>query len=130
MITLLLLDRAAYMYGVVLHAHPVRGESHNQRNTTREVATVRLFLKDLRFEHEAPNLFIAPGLFIAYFLPRAPSNLVTPLGPRVLLQSRHKFANGLRSLLIEATNSHTSCSTNLLYCTSNLYLSNISASRL
>ena len=25
--------------GVVLHAHPVRGESHNQRNTTGEVAT-------------------------------------------------------------------------------------------
>jgi len=29
-----------YIYnGVVLHAHPVRGESHNQRNTTGEVAT-------------------------------------------------------------------------------------------
>jgi len=28
------------MYGVVLHAHPFRGESHNQRNTTGEVATV------------------------------------------------------------------------------------------
>ena len=28
------------MYGVVLHAHPVRGESHNQRNTTGEVATL------------------------------------------------------------------------------------------
>ena len=27
------------MYGVVLHAHPVRGESYNQRNTTGEVAT-------------------------------------------------------------------------------------------
>ena len=27
------------MYGAVLHAHPVRGESHNQRNTTGEVAT-------------------------------------------------------------------------------------------
>jgi len=27
------------MYGVVLHAQPVRGESHNQRNTTGEVAT-------------------------------------------------------------------------------------------
>jgi len=27
-------------YGVILHAHPVRGESHNQRNTTGEVATV------------------------------------------------------------------------------------------
>jgi len=40
MITLLLLVRATYMYGVVLHAHPVHGESHNQRNTTREVATV------------------------------------------------------------------------------------------
>jgi len=40
MITLLLLVRATYMYGVVLHAHPVRGESHNQRNTTGEVATL------------------------------------------------------------------------------------------
>ena len=39
MITLLLLVRASYMYGVVLHAHPVRGESHIQRNTTGEVAT-------------------------------------------------------------------------------------------
>jgi len=27
------------MYGVVLHTHPVRGESHNQCNTTGEVAT-------------------------------------------------------------------------------------------
>jgi len=27
-------------YGVILHAHPVRGESQNQRNTTREVATL------------------------------------------------------------------------------------------
>jgi len=39
MITLLLLVRATYMNGVVLHAHPVRGESHNQPNTTGEVAT-------------------------------------------------------------------------------------------
>ena len=39
MITLLLLVRATYMYGVVLHAYPVRGKSHNQRNTTGEVAT-------------------------------------------------------------------------------------------
>ena len=38
-ITLLLLVRATCIYGVVLHAHPVRGESHNQRNTTGEVAT-------------------------------------------------------------------------------------------
>jgi len=29
-----------YIYnGVILHAHSVRGESHNQRNTTAEVAT-------------------------------------------------------------------------------------------
>jgi len=39
MITLLLLVRSTYMYGVVLHAHPIRGESHNQHNTTGEVAT-------------------------------------------------------------------------------------------
>jgi len=30
------------MYGVVLHAHLVRGESHNQRNATGEVATLPL----------------------------------------------------------------------------------------
>jgi len=30
-----------YIYnGVFFHAHPVRGESHNQRNTTGEVATI------------------------------------------------------------------------------------------
>jgi len=40
MITLLLLVRPTYMHGVALHAHPVRGESHNQHNTTGEVATV------------------------------------------------------------------------------------------
>jgi len=32
-----------YVYnGVILHAHPVRGESHNQRNATGEVATLVL----------------------------------------------------------------------------------------
>ena len=35
---LLLLARATHN-GVILHAHPVCGESHNQRNTTGEVAT-------------------------------------------------------------------------------------------
>ena len=39
MITLLLLVHTTYMNVVVLHAHPVRGESHIQRNTTGEVAT-------------------------------------------------------------------------------------------
>jgi len=30
-----------YIYnGVILHAHPVRGESHNQRHTTGEIATL------------------------------------------------------------------------------------------
>jgi len=40
MITLLLLVRATCMYGVFLHAHSVRGESHIQRNASGEVATV------------------------------------------------------------------------------------------
>ena len=39
MITLLLLVRATYMYGVVLQAHPVRGESHISCKTTGEAAT-------------------------------------------------------------------------------------------
>jgi len=28
-----------YIYSIILHAHPVCGESHNQCNTTGEVAT-------------------------------------------------------------------------------------------
>jgi len=44
MITLLFLVRATYIYGVVLRAHPVPGESHNQRNITGEVATHAHFL--------------------------------------------------------------------------------------
>ena len=41
-----------YTYdGVILHAHPVRGESHNQRNTTGEVAT-------------APKLFVISSHFV------------------------------------------------------------------
>jgi len=32
---------APHICGVVLHAHPVRGESHNQRSTTGEVATLQ-----------------------------------------------------------------------------------------
>jgi len=39
------------MYGVVLHAHPVRGKSHNQRNTTGEVATVRSCITLLWLHH-------------------------------------------------------------------------------
>ena len=38
-----------YTYnGVILHAHPVRGESHNQRNTTGEVATIPKVVFDKR----------------------------------------------------------------------------------
>jgi len=40
MITLLLLVRATYI-SVILHAHPVRGESLIQRNAKREVATAQ-----------------------------------------------------------------------------------------
>jgi len=44
-ITLLLLVRATYCACIfVLRAHPVRGESYNQRNTTGEVATLAFSL--------------------------------------------------------------------------------------
>jgi len=40
----LIIACSRYTYdGVILHAHPVCGESHNQRNATGEVATVRIF---------------------------------------------------------------------------------------
>jgi len=64
MITLSLLDRATYMYGVVLHAHPVRGESHNQRNTTGDLATIPMMNPQLEchvillsYESAKPHLF-------------------------------------------------------------------------
>jgi len=38
---------APHTYIFVLHAHPVRGESHNQRNTTGEVATIRYIKRQL-----------------------------------------------------------------------------------
>ena len=57
MITLLLLVRATYMYGVVLHAHPVRGESHNQRNTTGEVATKPYIELNTNLRSKAQNEF-------------------------------------------------------------------------
>jgi len=44
-------------YGVILHAHPVRGESHNQRNTTGEVATpASLFLVYSRYSGVPENV--------------------------------------------------------------------------
>jgi len=50
-------------YGVILHAHPVRGESHNERNTTGEVATAE-YLK-LQENHQltlnAPASFLQPA---------------------------------------------------------------------
>jgi len=46
MITLLLLVRATYMYGVVLRARPVRGRPRIQRNANGEVATIILVCVD------------------------------------------------------------------------------------
>jgi len=43
------------MYGVVLHAHSVRGESHNQRNTTGEVATVLNTFSDIFLQNSNKN---------------------------------------------------------------------------
>jgi len=41
-----------YVYnGVILHAHPIRGESHDKLNTTGEVATVPLQILPLNAQH-------------------------------------------------------------------------------
>jgi len=72
MITLSLLVRATYMYGVVLHAHPIRGESHNQRNTTGEVATVARFYW---------SLWTRSQTFAALVLSQSfPNGALVPLG--------------------------------------------------
>jgi len=69
MITLLLLVRATYIYGVVLRVHPVRGESRNQRNTTGEVATVTYDMKSFTFRErdgEIESLQTSPMIFWKY----------------------------------------------------------------
>jgi len=59
MITLLLLVRATYMYGLVLHTHPIHGESHNQRNTTGEVATIDSRRKTVDYDTLPINFWVA-----------------------------------------------------------------------
>ena len=47
---ILLLARPRIHNGVILHAHPVRGESDNQRKATGEVATIVLDNIDYNLE--------------------------------------------------------------------------------
>jgi len=50
-----------YIYnGVILHAHPVRGESHNQRNASGEVATT------VNAKHQVDHISILP-LWLSFF---------------------------------------------------------------
>jgi len=51
---------ATYMYRVVLHAHSVRGESHNQRNTTGEVAA----LPNQQIFHNYNYFFMIDKMFL------------------------------------------------------------------
>jgi len=62
MITLLLLVRATYMHGVVLHGHPVRGESHNHRNTSGEVATLLFMYASTIVATAGEKLFLASSV--------------------------------------------------------------------
>jgi len=43
--------------GVILHAYPVRGESHNQRNTTGEVATTDYHMQMRWLKRNENNIF-------------------------------------------------------------------------
>ena len=61
-----MLVRATYMYGVVLHAHPVRGESHNQGNTNGEVATLLLNLNTFSQEVHLKIEGIEPNGYLVY----------------------------------------------------------------
>jgi len=54
--------------GFILHAHPVRGESHNQRNTTGEVATVSFGFSKKKLLGTLPPLLNTPMGFITKFL--------------------------------------------------------------
>jgi len=78
-----MLVRATCMYGVVFHAHPVHGESHNQCNTTGEVVTVVISVatsdvltSDLMFSEKflmsdvlATNLMLTGLLFLFTTIP-------------------------------------------------------------
>jgi len=53
----------------VLHAHPVRGESHNQRNTTGEVATAQTFVSVMKTKFMLLKNFkttvVAPAVIVS-----------------------------------------------------------------
>jgi len=52
-----------YIYnGVILHAHPVRGESHIQHNTTGEVATAAISMQVLKSDCKPFPLIACNGL--------------------------------------------------------------------
>ena len=99
-ITLLLLVRATYKYGVVLHAHPVRGESQNQRNTTGEVATAPLNLAEKRKSNLLKNKRILKPIYklsgAPVFIFSLPGRKFAPLLPRQLRHCNKHFKDLLK----------------------------------
>jgi len=62
----LIIACSRYIYnGVIVHAHPVRGESHNQRNVTGEVATQHFGYQKCFFFHKLPNILFLITFYIA-----------------------------------------------------------------
>ena len=79
------------MYGVVLHAHPVRGESHNQRNTTGEVATV--------VSDETISVRVTPSLYLIFLLMYLHNIVCQNFGPLVMYISKSRQGFALKLLI-------------------------------
>jgi len=58
-----------YIYnGIILHAHPVRGESHNKRNATGKVATNETFFTSLRSYYQIDYYSLVYVVYILYLV--------------------------------------------------------------
>jgi len=60
--------------GFILHAHHVRGESHNQRNTTGEVATVQKATTIESSKAEQSTVKNYKGVDLAFFITKSSRN--------------------------------------------------------
>jgi len=95
--------------GVVLRAHPVRGEPHNQRNTTAEVATTsppfynEPHRSHVLFVQAAPGTTSHPGHSTILLRSESPSGMCGKLRTVAASNNRDHAPQSLSFLLVLAT---------------------------
>ena len=94
---------APHTYLFVLRAHPVRGESHNQRNTTGEVATLLHSIHTLAIlalkETASPQSRISPHVTVKYiYIQYSEYRALTVFQGKRMLLKNPEFKKGVYSI--------------------------------